>query len=81
VIVDKRTLITWLIDRDSQAIATFLAIRPDHARQTIRQLFLTLWKLLRAEVAETVADDASLAIELEEICRVLGVQSPDADLP
>jgi RNA polymerase sigma factor (sigma-70 family) len=81
VIIDKRTLITWLIDRDSQAIATFLAIRPDHARQTIRQLFLTLWKLLRAEVAETVADDASLAIELEEICRILGVQSPDADLP
>jgi len=75
--VDKRTLITWLVDRDSHAIAAFLSIRNDHARQTIRQLYLKLWRLLEAEVADTVSDEASLAGELQEICRILGVQAPD----
>ncbi|HKP63663.1 MAG TPA: sigma factor [Polyangiales bacterium] len=78
--VDKRMLITWLIDRDSQAIASFLNIRADHARKVICQLYATLWRLLEAEVADTVADEASLASELQEICRILGVQAPDDDI-
>lgn len=76
--VDKPTLILWLIDRDSHAIAKLLAISNDHARQTIRQLYVTLWRLLEAEVADTVADEASIAGELQEICRILGVRAPEA---
>ena len=73
--VDKPTLVSWLVDRDPQRIAAVLGIRPDNARQTVRRLYVDLWQLLEAEIAQTV-DAAQVASELEEICRILGVQSP-----
>jgi RNA polymerase sigma-70 factor (ECF subfamily) len=74
--VDKRMLMTWLIDRDSHLIAATLKITPDNARTTIERLHADLWKRLEAEVAETVADDASLQEELAEVCRILRLRPP-----
>lgn len=73
--IDKQTLITWLVDRDPQQIAAALAIKPDNARQTVRRLYVDLWQLLEAEIGQTVEPEQA-AGELDEICRILGVQSP-----
>lgn len=78
VTVDQRTLVTWLIDRDPRAIASALGIQEGNARQTVRRLYVQLWELLEADVADTVADVASVPAELAEICRILGVSAPGA---
>jgi DNA-directed RNA polymerase specialized sigma24 family protein len=76
IAVDKQTLVTWLVDRDPQAIASFLGIKADNARQTIRRLYVDLWQQLKLDIADTVADEGSLGSELEEICRILGIAAP-----
>jgi RNA polymerase sigma factor (sigma-70 family) len=76
-VVEKPQMISWLVDRDSQLIAAALGIRADNARQTVRRLYVDLWQLLEADIAQTV-DAAHVAAELDEICRILGVISPRA---
>ena len=76
VSVELPTLIAWLIDRDSQALARELRISADNARQTIHRLHEDLWKELREAVAETVADDAERDSELREVCRILRLTPP-----
>jgi len=76
VTAEPCTLLTWLIERDPRAIATQLQIQPDNARQIIRRLYVDLWQIFQAEVADTVADAAQLELEMTEICGVLGIEPP-----
>lgn len=76
-IVDQPTMVSWLVDRDAQRIAEVLGIKLDNARQTVRRMYVDLWQLLEAEVAQTVEPE-HVASELDEICQILGVQSPRA---
>jgi RNA polymerase sigma factor (sigma-70 family) len=74
--VDKVTLVAWLIDRDSQELTNVLGISADNARQTLHRLHGDLWRLLRAEVAQTIDEEAKLAPELQEVCRILRLTPP-----
>jgi len=75
--IDQATLVSFLIDRDPQQVARQLGIQPDNARQTVRRLYVDLWQLLEADVAETVSDESSVAAELQEVCRILGIEAPE----
>jgi hypothetical protein len=65
-----------LIERDAEKIAQSLQVQPDNARQVLRRLHVDLWKLLSAEVAQTVDDDSQAHDELVHICQVLGIEPP-----
>jgi RNA polymerase sigma factor (sigma-70 family) len=76
VSVDPGTLLWWLIERDADQVAERLNVQPDNARQVLRRLHVDLWKLLSAEVVQTVEDDSQAHDELVHICRVLGIEPP-----